>query len=105
MADELFYHWSPMDRRKRILRLGLTTNCISRDGCWRPPYVCLAPYPQLAWNLSGGMSALVNFWDLWQVDVREQTGYEEIYFDNGNLKEIRVYERIYKRNVWYVGTR
>jgi hypothetical protein len=44
-------------------------------------------------------------WDLWEVWTHEQSGFEELYFDSGTLKEIRVYERIYKRNVWLVGSR
>lgn len=79
----------------------------SRDKLWRPPYVCLAPSPHIGWGLSGGMGydADATTWDLWEVWVGEQTGYEEIYYDSGRLKEIRVYERIYKRNLWWIGMR
>lgn len=63
-----------------------------------------------AWLLSGAMSRTFDLsdirWDLWEVDVREQDGYEELFYDDtGRVKEIRVYERIYKRNVWFVGER
>jgi hypothetical protein len=45
-------------------------------------------------------------WDLWEVWTHEQSGYEELYFDDTtDVKEIRVYERIFKRNVWYVASR
>ena len=99
-----FYHWALKERRKRIERVGLVPGNWSRDRLWKPPYVCLAPFPELAWNLSGALDKSPKVWDLWQVWVGEQSGYEELLFDNGNLKEIRVYERIYKRNIWYVGS-
>lgn len=95
---------------------------MSRDGLWKPPYVCLAPDPYLAWRLSGEMDFRhiiapmlrdpeipaymipVRHYHLWQVDLSEQTGFEELFFDNGEVKEVRVYERIFKRNVkWLAG--
>lgn len=107
--EGIFYHWSPRERRKRINRVGLMPGQLSRDKLWKPPYICLAPTVLDAWSLSGRMSRTFDLpdprWDLWEVDVREQTGYEELFYDTGRVKEIRVYERIYKRNVWFVGER
>lgn len=121
MPDE-WYHWSPTARRKRINKVGLMPNMLSTDGLWKPPYICLASTPSLAWGLSGWMGRPPHIaeWDLWQVYTGEQTGFEVLYFDGertntqgerlfffdqNNVKEIRVYERIYKRNVWYVASR
>lgn len=104
----LWYHWSPSDRRGQIQRYGLRPGQWSRDRLWKPPYVCLAPWPSLGWGLSGGMGYAgdAGSWDLWQVDLSEVHGYEVMYRDDDrSVKEVRVYERIYKRNVWYVGTR
>lgn len=104
---DFWYHWAPLTRRKQIKRYGLLPGCSSTDGLWKPPYVCLAATPSLAWSLSGEMprGRLIDSWDLWEVWMGEQTGYEIIPFDSGATKEIRVYERIYKRNVWFVGER
>lgn len=107
MKDRIFYHWSPRNRRNSINRVGLIPGRLSTDGLWRPPYVCLAPTVLDAWLLSGSTFRGKAFdeWDLWEVDIVEQSGYEKLFYDTKRLKEIRVYERIYKRNVWFVGER
>lgn len=107
MAEDIFFHWAPTERRRSIVRSGLLPNSHSTDRLWRPPYICLADSPRLAWELSGKMHRGKEHkeWDLWEVWTHEQAGYEQLYFDSGALKEIRVYERIYKRNVWLVGSR
>lgn len=105
----LLYHWSPTRNRARIQHSGLVPGSRSVDGEWRPPFVCLSDSPSLAWGLSGGMrNRAPGVWDLW---MTERDGrYEEIwdhYPDTGRsyIKEYRVYERIWKRDVWYVATR
>lgn len=104
---EVFYHWSHRERRSSIERRGLLPGQWSRDRLWRPPYVCLAPTPLVGWTLSGGMRYRhdTTLWDLWEVYVGDQTGYEELYYDSGSVKEIRVYERIFKRNVKWLAER
>lgn len=105
---DIFYHWSPLARRTAILRRGLVPGQWSRDRLWKPPYVCLAPTVKGAWSLTGGMKydhEKSFIWDLWEIWVGDQDGYEELYYDTGRIQEIRVYERIYKRNVWWVATR
>lgn len=74
---------------------------------WKPPYICLAESPRIAWILSGGMrGAESGEWDLWEVWTHNLAGYERLFNDTtGHLKEVRVYERIYKRNVWLIGQR
>lgn len=101
------YHWSPRDRRKQILRYGLKPGVKSRDGLWKPPYVCLSDRPSLAWSLSGGMRSVPKgtTWDLWEVWLGGVRGYEVIPRDDGSPKEYRVYERIYKRDMWWAGER
>ena len=102
-----WFHWAPRDRRAGIIRRGLVPNQWSRDRLWKPPYVCLSDSPHLAWNLSGVMDrdGAVDVWDLWEVWVDEQRGYEELFFDDGKVKEIRVYDRIFKRNIWWTAER
>lgn len=103
-----WYHWAPTERRKRINKLGLLPGSWSTDKEWKPPFICLAQTPETGWNLSPEMprGKLVKDWDLWEVWVAEQDGFEIIYGDTyDNIKEIRVYDRIYKRNIWYVGSR
>lgn len=104
------FHWSPSSRYKGICRYGLKPGCWSTDRLWRPPYVAFAGWPSLAWALSGGGPARDldhPSWDLWMVWTSRVRGYEELRLfdgDDGAL-EYRVYERIYKRDVWYVATR
>jgi hypothetical protein len=107
------YHWSPTERRKSIMWRGLTPGQWSTDRLWKPPVVCFASNPDLAWSLSGktARGRQIHSWDLWMLwsdDV--PGGYEEIvdYYkdsDRSYVKEYRVYERIFKRHLWYVGTR
>jgi hypothetical protein len=103
------FHWSPTARRNQINRRGLVPGSRSVDGLWKPPFVCFADSPSLAWALSGQTSRgqAIKSWDLWQMWSDVPTGLEELLFDDdpGRIKEYRVYERIYKRDLWYVATR
>lgn len=109
MVSTLLYHWAPTERRKAIKKRGLVPGSWSTDRLWRPPYVCFADSPSLAWVLSGGTARgrEHSSWDLWMVWSDRLNGYEELRFDDepGKVKEYRVYERVYKRDVWYVATR
>ena len=100
----LLFHWSPVDRRKSIRRYGLKPGSRSVSNLWRPPYVCLARSPSLAWVLRGGNDEIPE-WDLWTVWDTRLGQYSIIKDDDGSIKEYRVYERIYKRDLWYVGMR
>lgn len=108
----ILFHWSPSSRRKQITRRGFVPGSWSTDRLWRPPFVCFATNPELAWVLSARTSRgqLVNEWDLWAVSSDDLEGFEEItdtYPDTGRsyVKEYRVYHRVMKRHVWFVGTR
>jgi hypothetical protein len=105
----LLFHWSPTSRRKAITRRGLVPGSLSTDRLWRPPFVCLSDSPSLAWVLSGDTARgrLVSSWDLWCVWDDRLNGYEVLPFDDepDRVKEYRVYQRIFKRDLWYVGTR
>lgn len=106
------FHWSPSSRRRRIIRSGLVPGSWSTDRLWRPPYVCFSDDPEMAWGLSAltprGRST--DHWDLWMMLSSVPAGYEEIsntYRDTGReyVQEYRVYERVWKRDLWYVGSR
>ena len=107
--SHLLFHWAPTSRRKGIERLGLVPGSWSRDRVWKPPYVCFSGSPSLAWALSGaiGQTEAITSWDLWQVWSDRLDGYEVLVFDDDpdEVKEFRVYHRIYKRDIWYVATR
>lgn len=110
MSDFLLYHWSPKDRRKSIEHYGLRPGHLSTDHIWRPPVVCFAESPSLAWSLSAdtGRGRQHQFWDLWMVwssTLLESGGYEIIPMDDGTPREYRFYFRVWKRDLWYVGTR
>ena len=107
MADFAIYHWAPTERRNRILHDGLKPGSWSRDRLWRPPFICFALDPLTGWRLSGGLDRdnTIGSWDLWQGWTGDVDGYEEIHYDNGAVKEIRIYQRIWKRDLWLVATR
>ena len=106
------YHWSPTSRRKAIIRRGFTPGSWSTDRLWKPPVICFANDPELAWTLSGDTprGRQVDSWDLWMIRTDALDGYEEIvdYYPNSRetyVKEYRVYQRVMKRDIFYVGTR
>lgn len=100
----LMYHWSSTSRRNGITRRGLVPGSRSVDGLWKPPYVCFSDSPSLAWSLAKHRTGIEQ-WDLWMTWSNVPRGIEELSFDGGRLREIRVYERIFKRDLWYVATR
>lgn len=111
--DRILYHWSPSSNRASITRHGLKVNRLSLQGEFRPPYVALADDPWLAWILSGQMYPGIKKWDLWMVNVENQTSFKgwEIITDTYRnsertyRKEYRVYTRIFKRDLIYLGSR
>lgn len=104
----LLFHWSPTTRRPGILRYGLVPGKRSTCNVWRPPYVCFADSPSWAWALSGALRPDHPEWDLWQMWSDVPSGYEELpgYGEReGRVHEYRVYERVFKRDLWLVGSR
>jgi hypothetical protein len=106
----VLYHWAPRSRRWSIKRFGLVPGSHSVQREWRPPYVCLSDDPILAWNLSGRLHDEIDEWDLWAVFELHIPHLEQIYdtYRDTNrpyVKEVRVYERIPKRVLNFIGTR
>lgn len=112
-SDRILYHWSPTKNRASINKYGLDVGRKTLQGDWRPPYVCFSDDPYLAWVLSGRMWPDIKQWDLWMLNVENQTSFKgwEIITDtyiNTNrsyIKEYRIYTRVYKRDLIYLGTR
>lgn len=113
------YHWAPSVRRKQIIRYGLRpsmrpTTTVGPD--YPVPYVCLADSPSWAWALSGDSFRYApgveippwdQQWDLWQTwlhNIVEPIVHATPDRPSG-LYEIRTEHRIYKRDIWYVGSR
>jgi hypothetical protein len=110
--DLCLFHWTPTSNRGSVKRLGLVPGRMSLQGHWRPPYVAFSDDPTLAWALSGAMFPEINEWDLWMVHypTSDVGGYEIIldtWPDTGRsfVKEYRIYYRIFKRDLRYVGSR
>lgn len=102
----VLFHWSPTVRRKSIQRFGLEPGHWDTERLWKPPYVAYALDPLLAWRLSGWFRHKPGTsWDLWQTHTDHVRGFEVVPFDDGSPKEIRVYQRIYKRHVTYLASR
>lgn len=102
----MLFHWSPTARRKQIERYGLKPGSLDVDRQWRPPYVCFSASPSLAFSLCQHRDQIES-WDLWMVWSDRIDSTVEASFDDRDdtVKEYRVYERIFKRDVWYVATR
>jgi len=80
-------------------------SCISSV---RTDHVCFADTPSWAWALSAGMPwAEVGDWDLWQVWSNRLGPGTVIASDDrpSGVHEVRVTSRVYKRDLWYAGTR
>ena len=111
--DLVLYHWSPRQNRANILKQGLSPGRSSLQGDWKPPYVCFSDEPDLAWRLSGAMWGEIKEWDLWMCNVTFQTSFAhyeiitDTYINTGRhyVKEYRIYTRVYKRDLVYVGSR
>lgn len=99
----ILYHWSPISRRKQILKKGLCPGSKSRCGQWHPPYICFSDSPSFAWGASAVFSRESGEWDLWMVWTDRLEGYEKL--PGNKPAEYRVYHRIPKRDIWFVGTR
>jgi hypothetical protein len=104
------YHWAPRARTRQILRYGLRPAMrpsTSTEG-YKVPYVCLADSPSWAWALSGEMKwTPIGEWDLWMCwlqDIKEPIVHATPDRPSG-LYEVRTEHRIYKRDLWYVGSR
>jgi hypothetical protein len=119
------YHWSPRSRRGAILGRGLVPNRrftmsaldpknLAKEckECGSPGWVdevCLAPSPQVAWQLSGALKIhgpgdeLV--WDLWQVALAGDDEVHVLANWGPYVAEVRVRNRIPKSRVWLVGER
>lgn len=103
------YHWTPSSRRKQINRYGLRPGMrptTSSEVCY--PVVCFADSPAWAWALSGGMRwTPTGEWDLWQTWLEALT--EPIVLASADrpsgIYEIRTEHRVYKRDLWLVGSR
>jgi hypothetical protein len=110
----LLFHWSPAARRKQINRHGLlpkrrpTVSLGNVDGrVWKPPYICFGDTPAWAWALSGGMRHTPSGeWDLWQTYADKLTDPMILSTTVANgIHEIRTDHRVFKRDLWHVGTR
>lgn len=108
--DRPLYHWAPAARRKQILRYGLRPGMrpTTASGGMGAPCVCFADTPSWAWALSGEQpNAGSGEWDLWQtwLDRLEEPIVLATPERPSGLYEVRTEHRVYKRNLWYVGTR
>lgn len=106
------YHWAPASRRKQIIRYGLrpgmkTTTNVSDDE-WKAPYICFGDSPSWAWALSGAQRGTApGEYDLWMTDLSRLT--EPALLESTGrptgLHEVRTAHRVYKRDLWYAGSR
>lgn len=124
LALPVLFHWSPLDRRERIIRRGLRMSTPTLVETFRgaegprrlqratgfvtQKAVCLGTTPSHAWSLCGAIwGEQGEVWDLWQVCLHEDDQIR-IYShdtDGHRVGEVRVLNNIPKSRVWHVGTR
>lgn len=105
------YHWSPADRRPSITLNGLVPGS-PNVVCTVPyPFICLAPDPHQAWQLSGAVAEAIGGyvsptgWDLWQITVAD-TDEVHVRAEFGpHIHEVQVRNRITPDRVTYLATR
>lgn len=102
------YHWAPANRRKQINRSGLVPHrrtTTSSPGV--TPCVCLADSPSWAWALTLSGRGHQGEWDLWQTWQHLLT--EPLVLGSpdrpSGVYEVRTEHRVYKRDIWLVGSR
>lgn len=100
------YHWSPRWRLSGIKRTGLEPgkrNIHSSE--FRQPAVCTSADPVIAWNYSHGAWKSKGTFDLWQfyLEPTDEVEIRNIWGDR--LLEIRIYNRIKKARLIWIGER
>ncbi len=104
----ILFHWSPRARRKQILRYGLRPWCRPSAATCRAPFVCFGDSPSWAWALSAEMHwAPAGEWDLWQTTLDRLTDPVVLASEDrlSGIHEVRTEHRVFKRDLWHVGTR
>lgn len=105
----MLYHWAPASRRKQIIRHGLRPGMRSTTstGPLGAPCVCFADSPSWAWCLTLRGRGHDGEWDLWQTSLDRITEPVVLGTDErpSGLYEVRTEHRVYKRDLWYVGSR
>lgn len=107
-SNTLLFHWSPRARRKQIERYGLRPSMRASTSQWKAPYVCFADSPSWAWALSGNMrwtpSGDWDLWSVWMRDLKDPVIMPTPDRPSG-LYEVRTEHRVYKSDIWWVGSR
>jgi len=100
------YHWAPVSRRASIQKNGLVPGKKSRDGSFRPDYICYSDSPSMAWAYSAAFSDVEEEWDLWMTRGHNCSDLH-IRDDmvGGRPAEWRSRQRVPKRKLWWVGSR
>ena len=103
------YHWSPASRRRQINRYGLRPRqrtTTSTEG-FTGMALCLADSPSWAWALTLQGRGHDGEWDLWQTSLNRIIDPIVLATPDrpSGLHEVRTEHRIYKRDLWHVGSR
>ena len=102
------FHWAPAARRKQIIRYGLRPGSRANTSSESFPVICFADSASWAWALSGDMRwTPPGEWDLWQTSLDRLVD-PIILPGRGRLSgiyEVRTSSRVFKRDLWHVGSR
>lgn len=113
------YHWSPRERRLKILHSGLLP--LQRNvlgpvfhgldgeddgrGEFLQPAVCLSPTPATAWAYSHGAWKTEGVFDLWEVRLDHTDEVHILPMWGDHIVEVRVHNRIPKSRLIWIGER
>lgn len=103
-TDRPLYHWSPTSNRRAIQRAGLTTGRPDRDGT-RYGLTCFADSPSWAWQHALISWPDVHEWDLWMTWRSNLPDVRRAAVSTQGVSEWRTWQRVWKRNLWYVASR
>lgn len=105
----MLYHWAPRVRRKQIERYGLRPGMRSTTstGPLGAAAICFADSPSWAWALTLRGRGHIGEWDLWQTSLDRLTSPIVLATDDrpSGLYEVRTEHRVFKRDLWLVGSR
>lgn len=120
------YHWSPRARLASIKRYGLlpgkrnitgpfwhgnqTNQNIDGnedigEGEFLQRGICFSPDPATAWAYSHDIFRVPGMYDLWQVELEPSDEVHILPQWGSRIVEVRVFNRIYKRRLTWVGER
>ena len=102
----LLYHWSPSRNRKSILKRGLMPGHRSHTKGFVAPYISFSGSPSMAWALLPvDRKGRWDLWMVWSHYAHKMSRRNDLQNGRGNPTEYRVFHKIARGQIWFVGSR